>query len=172
MPTMLETDRLLLRTWTPDDAEAMLAIYSHPEVTRFLGSGVPDQNLDDAHKRLLRAQTHQERHGFGFWAVVDKSTGQILGSCGLKHLEDGPQIEVGYHLARLVWNRGFATEAAAGCLRYGFEKLKLDRIVGVVALENHASQRVLEKIGMRYERLGRHYGREVKVYGAENRQDR
>src|SRR5262249_45249588 len=114
--------------------------------------------------------THQERYGFGFWAVVEKAAGQIVGSCGLKHLEDGPQIEVGYHLARAVWNRGFATEAARACLRYGFEKLTLDRIVGVVALENYGWQRVLEKIGMRYEGLGRHYNTEVRVYAAEGRQ--
>jgi ribosomal-protein-alanine N-acetyltransferase len=167
MPTMLETNRLLLRTWSLEDAEAVLGIYSNPEVTRFIGSGVPDQSLDDARKRILRSLTHQERYGFGFWAVVEKATGQISGSCGLKYLEDGPQIEVGYHLARPVWNRGFATEAAGACLRYGFEKLKLDRIVGVVALENYASQRVLEKVGMRYERLGRHYNTEVRVYAAE-----
>jgi ribosomal-protein-alanine N-acetyltransferase len=166
MVKIIETQRLLLRTWSPDDAEAVLRIYSHPDVTYFLGTGAPDQTLEDALKRIQRGISHQERHGYGFWAVVEKATARLIGTCGLKHLEDGVPVEVGYHLARPVWGRGFATEAAAACLRYGFEQLHFDRILAVVAPANFASVRVIEKIGMTFERMGYHYGREVRVYAA------
>jgi RimJ/RimL family protein N-acetyltransferase len=167
MPIILETDRLLLRTWKPDDEQAIFAIYSNPEVTRFLGNGAPDKTIADAQERLRRGIARQEQTGLALWAMIEKKSGELVGSCGLKHLEDGLQIEVGYHLARPAWNRGYATEAAGACLRHGFEILQLNRIVGVVALDNFASQRVLEKIGMRLEGRGYHYQREVFVYAAD-----
>ena len=81
--------------------------------------------------------------------------------------EGGPailEIEVGYHLARAFWGRGYATEAARACLRYGFEQLKLERIVAVVRPENVASRRVLEKSGLSYTGMGYHYKAEVRMY--------
>jgi ribosomal-protein-alanine N-acetyltransferase len=163
--TILETDRLLLRTLTLDDAEALLTVSGDPEVMRFLG-GIPDQTIEDVHKRVQRTLAHYERYGFGYWAVIDKATGRLLGVCGIKPLEDGPEIEVGYHFARAAWNQGYATEAARACLRYAFEHLKLERVLGVVHPDNHASQRVLEKCGLTYERMGHHYKTDCKVYVA------
>jgi ribosomal-protein-alanine N-acetyltransferase len=170
MVQILETERLVLRTWSPDDAEDVLRIYSNPEVTYFLGTGAPDQTLDDARRPIQRVAAHHERHSYGLWAVVEKATAQLIGTCGLKHLEDDAPVEVGYHLARPVWGRGYATEGAAACLRHGFEHLHLDRIVAVVAPANAASVRVIEKIGMTFEGMGYHYGPEVRVYAATNRQ--
>jgi ribosomal-protein-alanine N-acetyltransferase len=164
MAKILETERLVLRTWSMDDAEAAWPIYSNPEVMLFLGG--PDQTLEDTQKRIQRALSHHERHGYGMWAVVEKASGQLIGACGLKHLEDGPLVEVGYHLARPVWGHGYAMEAAAACLCHGFEHLHMVRIVAVVAPASVASVRVIEKIGMTFEAMGRHYGREVRVYAA------
>jgi ribosomal-protein-alanine N-acetyltransferase len=169
MATVLETDRLLLRTWVPEDVNEVFRIYSNPEVTRFLRT--PDRNLEDSRQRLQRALDHLEQHGFGFWAVVEKATARLIGSCGLKYLDGGPEIEVGYHLDQAVWGRGLATEAAAASLRYGFEHLKLERILAVVRPENGASRRVLEKIGMRYQGTGRYYDADVLVFVANRDTD-
>jgi ribosomal-protein-alanine N-acetyltransferase len=167
MPVILETPRLVLRTWTLDDAEAAFAVYSDPEVMRFL-SGPPARDVEETRARLAaRPIAQQERYGFCLWAVVEKATGTVIGSCGLKHLDDGPDVEVGYHLARSAWGKGYATEAAAACLRYGFERLGLRRILAVVNPANGASRRVLEKIGMRFEGMGRYYNQELRVYAAD-----
>jgi len=83
--------------------------------------------------------------------------------------EGGPailEIEVGYHLARAFWGRGYATEAARACVRFGFEQLNLERIVAVVQPANVASRRVLEKCGLTYTGMGYYYKAECKVYAA------
>src|SRR5262249_52654820 len=134
-----------------------------PDVMRFLG-GVTDQNLDDTRKRIDRQLAHHDKYGFGLWALIEKATGQFVGLAGLKHLEDGPEIEGGYHLARAFWRRGYATEAARACLRYGFEQLHLEKIVAVVQPANVASQRVLEKSGLSYTGMGYYYKAEVRIY--------
>jgi ribosomal-protein-alanine N-acetyltransferase len=164
MLTVLETDRLRLRTWSLDDVPAVFEIYRDPEVTHFLQTKV--HTPDDARIRIERNIERMERKGLCLWAVVVKESGQLIGACGLKHLEDIGDIEVGYHLARWAWNKGYATEAARACLAYGFEQVKLPMIVAVVNPLNFASQRVLEKCGMKYERMGRYYDTDCKVYVA------
>jgi ribosomal-protein-alanine N-acetyltransferase len=161
---ILETERLLLRTWTPEDAPAYFRVTSDPEVMRFIGGGVTDQTLEETGQRLVRLMGHQEKHGFGLWAVIEKSTGELAGTCGLKHLDDGPDIEVGYHLGRAFWGKGYATEAARACVRYAFEQLQLAQLLAVVNPANFASQRVLEKCGLSYTGMGYYYKAEVKVY--------
>jgi RimJ/RimL family protein N-acetyltransferase len=161
VPTILETERLLLRTWTLEDTEEALAIYSDPEVMRYIGTGATFRTVEEISPRLLRAMAHQERYGYGFWAVIEMASGRLVGACGIKHLEDGPEVEVGYHFARAAWGKGYATEAAGACLRYAFEQVKLECVVGVVQPANQASRRVLEKIGMTYEGMGHYYGAEA-----------
>ncbi len=103
--------------------------------------------------------TVQAEHGFSLWLATEKATGAVVGDCGLQPLEfRGPEVELGYRLGRRHWGRALATEAATVCLRTGFEELGLERIVAVAYPDNAASRRVLEKIGFRYEGLGRHYG--------------
>jgi RimJ/RimL family protein N-acetyltransferase len=166
MGAILETDRLLLRTFTLEDAAGVLVLSSDPEVMRFLSPPL-DQTVADAEKRVRRAMDHHARRGFGLNAVVEKATGTVLGSCGVKELEEGPHIEIGYHFRRDAWGKGYATEAARACLRHAFEHLGLTRIVGVVNPLNLASKRVLEKIGLTYEGHGFYYKTDVLVYAAE-----
>ncbi len=168
--TILETDRLLLRPWTADDAEAALPIYTDPEVMRFLS--LRPTTLEEVRTLLVeRPILHQEQHGFSLWAVIEKATSRLIGSCGLKYLDNGPEIEVGYHFARAAWGKGYATEAARACLHHGFERLGLARIVAVVDPANHASQRVLEKIGLRFERMAHHYNKDLRYYVALRKGD-
>ena len=149
---MIETERILLRPFVLEDAEAMYRIMSDPEVARY----VPDQppSSVEASREILRAYPIADyaAHGFGRWACVLRETGEVIGFCGLKRLMPSGEVDLGYRLARRTWGRGLATEGARASLAYGFEELALPEIIGRVMPENTASVRVLEKLGL--ERTG------------------
>lgn len=153
MKIILETERLILRTWSPNDAEEGFKIWSDPEVMRYIGTGQPNVDIEQTRGWLARMIAHQEKHGFCFWAVVEKETGRVIGSCGLAYqLDGGLPIEFGYTLARDYWGRGLATEVAGACLKHVFENFPLTKIDASVDSRHLASQRVLEKIGFVFER--------------------
>ena len=147
MPKILETDRLILRTWTIEDAPKLFEICSDECVMRFIGTGKPYQSLEEAEKFLQWATKFQEENGFCRWAVLLKENYEIIGSCGFARPFGIDEIELGYLLARKFWGKGFASEAAGACLKYGFEKLGFREIIAMTDLENAVSQKVLEKIG-------------------------
>ncbi len=149
---MLETSRLYFRKFDPRDLEPMARIFSDPDVMKYLGGKTRslEQTCDYIVWVIMKDWIE---HGFGWWALEHKETGKLMGYCGLRHIDGAPEVDVGYCLAREYWGQGFATEAVRVSLRYGFEALKLDRIFGVVAPENTASRRVLEKVGMKYEKM-------------------
>jgi ribosomal-protein-alanine N-acetyltransferase len=97
---------------------------------------------------ILRLMVHWDERGYGLWAVASREDGTLMGRCGLQYLPDLEEVEVDFILARPFWGQGLATEAGRASLQYGFEELGLGRIVGVAHVENRASQRVLEKLGM------------------------
>ena len=153
MTIILQTERLIVRTWSPDDAEEGFRIWSDPEVMRYVGTGQPNASIEETRAWIDRMSAHQDLHGFGFWAVVEQKTRRLIGSCGMGYQRDGGlPIEFGYTLSRSQWGRGYATEAAAACLRYAFEHLRLPQLVASVDSQNVASQRVLEKIGFHFQR--------------------
>jgi ribosomal-protein-alanine N-acetyltransferase len=162
----LLTERLRLRPYRADDAAAMFAVFGDPEVMRYSMSGA-DPTPAATEVRVRKLIDHQERCGFSLWVVEDRASGAILGDCGLKHLEDGPEIEVGYRFAKSHWGKGYATEAAAASVRHGFVTLALPRIVAVVEPPNTASRQVLEKIGLRFEKSAHYYGRTMNYFSAE-----
>lgn len=143
-----ETERLRLRAATVDDAAALYAMNSDPEVMRHTGEPMPASVEDMV--RLVRSYPDFERHGYGRWVCEWKATGEVIGFAGLKVLEDLGEVDVGYRLMRAWWGRGIATEAAAACVSFGFEVIGLERVIGLVMPQNAASVRVLEKIGMRF----------------------
>ena len=147
MEKILETERLILQTWTFDDEAKLFEICADAEVMRYIGTGKPYENAKQANEFLRWATNYQNENGFCRWAVALKENGEIIGSCGFARPHDTPEIELGYLLARAFWGRGYATEAAAACARYGFGKLGFCEIIALTDLENVASKRVLEKIG-------------------------
>jgi RimJ/RimL family protein N-acetyltransferase len=154
-----ETERLIVRPWSVDDAEAAFAIYRDPEVWRYLGGGEPPADLAAAGAMLRRwIDRSREKAPCGVWAVIERSTGSPIGSVMLWPLEDGPEIEVGYHFGKFAWGKGYATEAARAVIEHGFRVLDVDYLVGVVFPENPASQRVLEKVGMTYRGMREIFG--------------
>ena len=164
MPLPIETDRLTLRRREPHDADALHALFSDPEVMRWLPAEV-STSLDETRLRMQRRDELEKRHGYGLWTVVEKESGNIVGCCGLWPVEDkGPEIEIAYHLTRAYWGKGYITEAAAAVVDYGLGELGLDRIIAIADPENFRSRRVMEKIGMRFEGRARYYGSQMVVY--------
>jgi ribosomal-protein-alanine N-acetyltransferase len=111
---------------------------------------------------------HWREHGFGLWAVLDKSDGRFAGWCGVGYLHELDDVELGYTIARRLWGRGLATEAVERVLRYAFEGLALPRVVGVALAGNVASQRVMLKAGMTFREPYSVEGRDARLYAIEN----
>lgn len=160
---IVETARLLLRGFGPEDFETFAAMRADAEVMRYIGISGP-QSREQSEGWLDRNAHRWEDEGFGMWAVTDKSGGGLLGWCGLSRLENTRDVEIGYGLARRAWGRGLTTEAARASLRYGFEEKSAGSIVAVAMPDNAASRRVMEKIGMRYVRPAFFYGTDVVYY--------
>ena len=167
MKILLETERLMLCAWWGEDAEAAFRIYGDPAVMRFIGTGATTGSVEETATRLQRYIGHHEKFGFGLWATFEKSTGRLIGNTGLTSLDGGPEIELGYHLAKEAWGKGYATEVAGALLDYGFQTLGLKKILAVTHPDNVASQRVLEKVGMSRQGMGHYYGAELVVYVVE-----
>jgi RimJ/RimL family protein N-acetyltransferase len=146
MRSVFATDRFVLRELGPDDAAEMYALNADPEVVRYTGNG-PFASVEEARSFLESYDAYRVQQ-MGRWGVIAKDGGAWLGWCGLKRDSDG-EVDLGYRLHRRFWGRGVATETGAGTLGYGFGALALDRIVGRVLPENHASHGVLKKLGMR-----------------------
>ena len=144
----LESERLIIRDWTVEDAPAAFEVYGDPDVMQYVGRGAPDESLEMTRIGLRRAMLRDKDKPLGFWAVELRDTGELIGGALLKFLPDHSDIEVGYHLGKKWWGQGYATEIAQTLVQYGFEHLSLEKIVGVIYLENVASQRVLEKAGL------------------------
>ncbi len=155
MPLPLATERLLLRPATLEDLDAWLAISRDAEEAWF---GAPSSTLDDARASITKHIAHHEQHGFGLWAVELRAGGNVVGVAGLAHLEDGPEIEVGYRFLRESWGRGYATEAARAAIAFGLGELGLERIVAVTRPNNRASRRVMEKCGLSFVGVMHVYG--------------
>jgi len=164
MKIILETDRLFLREYVEDDAEAFFKLNSDPEVLRF----VPDKallNVEQARQLLVdHPIADYRKHGFGRGACILKSTGKQIGFAGLKYLEELDEVDVAYRLMPAHWGQGLATEAALASVRYGFTDLGLNQIIGLVMPENIASVRVLEKTGLRYAEPVTFWGQQFSKY--------
>ncbi len=159
----IETERLRLRGFRPDDLDALCQVFGDPEVMKYISGGKP-RTREATEEGLLRSIEGWRNRGFGLWAVEEKVTDHMVGYCGLIPLDETPEIEVAYGLAKSVWGRGFAVEAARAALEFGFKELKLERIVAVVNPLNVASQRVLEKLWMKYTKNARYYGADLMYY--------
>ena len=143
----LTTARLALRRFTPGDLDWLAELYGDPEVMRYLG-GVKDRAKAEELLDTRILEYYQEHPGLGIWMTVERATGARLGFHLLNHIRGESIVQVGFTLEKSAWGKGFGTEMASAVLRYGFVDLKLPRIVGMASLQNHASQRVLLKIGL------------------------
>ncbi|MBS1716883.1 MAG: GNAT family N-acetyltransferase [Armatimonadetes bacterium] len=170
-PLRFETARLILRPWDPAvDLEDAFRIYSDPEVLKYIGGEERRvKSLDQLRDRMGSIMKVGE-DGLGRWAIEVKSDRRVQGTIILQHIQKGfgeafEDVEIGWHLGREAWGKGYASEAAKTLLRHGFETLGLAEIVAVLAKENEASARVAQRIGLK--RIGetdRYYDQLLEVY--------
>jgi [ribosomal protein S5]-alanine N-acetyltransferase len=145
---ILETPRLLLREFLPNDVAALAKILSDPITMRYYPQPFDEEGV---HDWINRNRWRYREHGHGLWAMVLKGSGELIGDCGLiKQMVGGmDETEIGYHVRRDLWGQGLATEAARACRDYGFAQLPVERLISLIRPENLPSRRVAEKNGMR-----------------------
>ena len=160
---MLETERLIIRKFTPGDLDELIRLRSDDEVIKYLG-GRKLQNPEAITKRMQFYISCYEKFGFGMCALVWKETGEMFGWSGIQPLDGTTEIEVGYGMTKEFWGKGIGYECAMAWLDYGFNTAGLERIVAVASPENTGSWRIMEKCGMRYEKTETHYGMECVFY--------
>lgn len=146
MSIVMRTERLILREVDKQDLPVLSQIYADPECMQFYPSTKSSAETK-AWFQKLSFDSYLD-HGFGLWAVVDLSSRQVIGDCGitLQETPEGAEPEIGYHLWRDFWGKGFATEAALACRGHAFNALGLDRVVSITSPENVPSQKVADKV--------------------------
>ncbi len=169
MPPEIESERLRLRRWLPEDHAPFARICTDPEVMRHIGDGSV-RTADEASRAIERFEEDWARRGFGLFAVEVKESGTFIGFTGLSAPEFLPEVlpaaEIGWRLARSSWGRGYASEAAGAALAFGTEDLGLTEIVSICQTANGASMRIMEKLGLAFDRRTTDptCGRQVEVY--------
>lgn len=146
----LETERLYLREMNQNDFLDLAEILKNPNVMYAYEHEFSD---DDVQIWLDRQIERYKKYGFGLWAIILKSTGQMVGQAGLtmQHYKDTEVLEIGYLLKENYWHRGYAQEAVSGCKNYAFEHLNKDKVYAIIKSDNIASMKVAERIGMQKE---------------------
>ena len=170
---MLRTERLILEPWRGERLEDFVSICADPEVMRFIGRGTTWDRArgEDAFARALE---RRRQRGFGRRSLIEESSGRWLGFVEINAVGPGvagiepDELEIGWWLASWAWGQGFATEGAEAIRDEGFERFGLERIIGRFQPANVASGRIMEKLGMRYERdtTGRH-DEALSIYGLD-----
>ncbi|MCA9303980.1 MAG: GNAT family N-acetyltransferase [Phycisphaerales bacterium] len=146
---IIQTDRLDLCVPSMDDLDALASMWSDPETMKYIGAGGAWER-EKVRERIERARETFHDHSMCFWTVIERETNTIIGQGGLVPINfNDPETELGYRLGRDHWGNGYATEIARATAAYGFERLRLDRLVAVCYEENLGSRRVLRKSGFR-----------------------
>jgi [ribosomal protein S5]-alanine N-acetyltransferase len=137
----------MLREFSPEDAEQLALVLSDPEAMRFYPAPLDRAGVDSWISRNLR---RYQEDGHGLWAMILKSSGEVIGDCGLtvQHVDGQNEIEIGYHVRHDLWGQGFATEAARACRDFGFASLPVQHLISLIRPENFPSRRVAEKNSM------------------------
>lgn len=170
MIVCLETGRLILRRFTEDDVDDLVALNADPDVMRYLtgGAPIPREEIERVHLPRHLASYGQSK-GYGTWAAVEKGTGDFLGWFHLGPEPGRPddQPELGYRLLRSAWGKGYGTEGSRALIDKGFRELGVSRVTASTYQDNRASRRVMEKAGMRLVRTYRPSPQEVReMFGA------
>jgi RimJ/RimL family protein N-acetyltransferase len=170
MQVFLETERLVLRQFTPADVDNLVDLDGDPEVMRFLSGGAPTPRAAIERDILPRWLSHYERSdGYGFWAAIEKASGDFL---GWVHFRPPPgagpdEVELGYRLRKAAWGKGYATEASRALIRKGFTELGVRRVVASTYQDNFGSRRVMEKAGLTLVRTFRPTPEELAAHGID-----
>ena len=165
--SLLDTERLKLREFRAVDTDALYRLDSDPRVMRYIGDGSVGTRASVAGTVARAMKYYRVFPGLGVWPTEARATGAFIGWFCLKYVPKTVEVEVGYRLLPEAWGRGYATEGARALVRYGFTELGLYRIIGLTHPDNAASQRVLQKAGLRDAGWGSYYGRKLRVFAGE-----
>jgi RimJ/RimL family protein N-acetyltransferase len=160
---VLETERLLLREFEPQDRDALLKVLGDPVTMQYYPAPFPRTEVEGF---IGRNRARYRDVGFGLWAMLLKASGELIGDCGIyvRDVESKFEFEIGWHVRRDLWGKGYATEAARRCISYAFSALGAERVIALVRPENLSSCRVAEKSGMNCERMIFWRGYDHRVY--------
>ena len=155
---IIETERLILRPFNMDDAEAVYEFNSNTEVIKYTGGELLN-SLERA-KEIINDVWYSdyEKYGYGRYAVVHKADNKVIGFSGLKYLPEFDETDIGYRFLPEYWGKGIGTEASKPFIKYGFEDLRLKRIIGIAMPENIGSCKILEKIGLKFYKVDEYDG--------------
>lgn len=149
MDVIFTSARLRFVEFTMADAPLIYELNSDPDVVRYLHE--PLTTLEVANDVLMNTILPQyAKYQHGRWAMYLKDTGEFIGWCGLKYRPEMKMVDLGYRLMKKYWGQGYATEAARRCIEYGFQVLAMKKIFAAAHVDNTASQKVLEKVGMQF----------------------
>ena len=168
MTVILETKRLILRLQRPADIDALVDLWSDPAVTYYMGG---PRERDWLRTEFEEDGRNPAAEQYDLWPVIEKGSGQLVGNCGLLEKEVGgeAEIELVYVFAASAWGKGYATEIGMALIRHAFETLGLERLIALIEPENAASERVAQKVGLRFDREVRRPGGAIrKVYVIES----
>ena len=152
MKILIETKRLLLRKITLDDKEELFKLHSNSDVQKYTGEPLVE-SLEEMEQAIQTRINDYEKYGYGRWATFLKNGMQFIGWAGLAYLPEFDEIDLGYRFSPQYWGMGFATEASQAILTYGFDKLELRQIIAIAMKENKASIKVMEKVGMEFDKF-------------------
>ncbi len=166
---VIETDRLILRWLSTDDAEFILELLNDPSWVQFIGNrGV--KTIENARDYILKGPVEMYAQlGFGLYLTELKDGGAPIGICGLIKRDSLEDVDIGFAFLPRFWGKGYAYEAASATMGYGRQVLELNRIVGITSPDNHRSAKLLEKLGLQFERMVSfaNDAQEVKLFASE-----
>ena len=157
MKTIIETERLYLREFVKNDYSDLCEILQDIDVMYAFEHAFSKEEVENWYNKNI---DRYKKDGFGLWAVINKNTNDFIGQCGLtlQHINEKEYLEIGYLFKKKNWHKGYATEAALGCKKYGFETLNADKLFSLIKENNIASQNVAKRIGMvKIDEIMKHY---------------
>lgn len=165
----LKTNRLNLRRWRKEDHGPFAAICADPEVMQFIGDG-STRTAEQASRGIAHFENEWEEKGYGLFAVELRETNELIGFTGLTHPDFMPEllssVEIGWRFGKRHWGKGYATEAAVEALAFGIRTPAIVEIVSICQLGHIASTRIMQKIGLKFDRrmIDPTCNRKVEVY--------
>lgn len=165
----IDTERLNLRRWKPEDRVPFAAMCSDPDVMQYIGNGAT-RTAEQAARAIASFEREWDERGYGLFAVEEKQTGNLIGFTGLS-LPDFlpevlPSVEIGWRFSKPSWGKGYASEAATAALSFGVNELAITDIVSIYQIGNEASARIMQKLGMAFDRktIDPTCARKIEVY--------